>query len=78
MGEENEDIDENVCVLCGHKLSMHIDEGDGWRCHSLGPDFHQCECYLRKNRAEGDISFYDLKERVKEMKERLEEMSIES
>lgn len=78
MEEENEDIDENVCVSCGHKLSMHIDEGDGWRCHSLGPDLHQCECYLRKNRAEGDISFYDLKERVKEMKEHLEEMDIES
>lgn len=44
----------------------------------MGPDLHQCECYLRKNRAEGDISFYDLKERVGEMKERIEEMSVES
>jgi len=44
----------------------------------LGPDFYQCGCYLRKNRAEGDVSYYDLKGRVKEMEERLEEMSVES
>jgi len=70
--------DKLVCVSCGHVLGMHIDEGDGWRCHSLGPDFYQCECYLRKNRAEGDISYYDIKERVRKMKESLEEMSNES
>jgi len=50
-----------TCCVCGHALSSHIDEGELWRCHSLGPDTYQCECILRKNKA-GDegIAYYDL------------------
>jgi len=73
--------DGNTCSVCGHDLAHHIDEKDGWRCHSLDPSAHQCECYLRKNRA-GDEGkdFYSLEKRVnsmtnhiKEVKERIKE-----
>lgn len=62
------------CIVCGHKLSLHIDEGDQWRCHSiLTPDMYQCECRLRKDVAENNIDWYDHEKRVeqalKEMKE---------
>ncbi|KXB00181.1 hypothetical protein AKJ41_04300 [candidate division MSBL1 archaeon SCGC-AAA259O05] len=66
------------CV-CGHELSVHIDEGDGWRCHLLGPGGFQCECYLRKDRADGDIEFYSLerrKERFLEELEKVKELEI--
>lgn len=44
---QNEDV---RCIVCGHKISSHIDEGDGWRCHSiLTYDLNQCECFLRKS-----------------------------
>lgn len=72
--------DTDVCCVCGHGLSAHLDEGDGWRCHSLGPDGFQCECYLRKGRGEieelliGDKNFYSLARRVAEMKKELEEL----
>ena len=63
----------DTCVVCGHKLSVHIDEGDGWRCHSFGPDLSQCECFLRKNRDffDVDLEFYSLEKRVEEMKKEL-------
>lgn len=61
----------NICCVCGHPLEDHIDEGDGWRCHCLGPDTNQCECYLRKDRAEGDIRYYDLDRRIAEVCEEL-------
>lgn len=54
------------CIVCGHPLSAHIDEGDGWRCHCLGEDLKQCECFLRKDKANGDIKYYSLERRVKE------------
>jgi len=64
---------EETCCVCGHKLSTHIDEGDGWRCHSLSSDAYQCECYLRKDRADGDISYYSLERRVNQHKKEFEE-----
>lgn len=58
-------VEEKVCCVCGHKLASHIDEGDGWRCHSLGSDGYQCECFLRKDRtSEEGINFYGLKARI--------------
>jgi hypothetical protein len=54
------------CCVCGHPLKDHVDEGDGWRCHCLGPDTYQCECWLRRDRAEGDIKYYDLDRRAVE------------
>jgi len=76
--EEADKIPDGICIVCGHSLSNHIDERDVWRCHSLGQDFYQCECALRKDRSaswegrllsvhigEPDISYYDLKKRIK-------------
>ena len=60
-----------VCCVCRHPLKDHIDEGAGWRCHRLGGDTYQCECYLRKDRAEGDIRYYDLQRRKSEALEEL-------
>ena len=61
----------NVCCVCGNKICNHVDEGTGWRCHALGLDAYQCECFLRKDR--GYINYYDLrlreKQHVKEFKE---------
>ena len=57
---------EGICCVCHHKLDRHIDEGDGWRCHCLDGSMYQCECYLRKDRAESDISYYDFQKRVLE------------
>jgi len=62
----------NTCCVCGHSLLDHIDEDYGWRCHRLGKDGYQCECYLRKVRGEGDKKFYSLSRRVAEMKKELE------
>ena len=63
-----ESIPEGVCCVCGHVLRNHVDEGNVWRCHSLGQDFYQCECVLRKNRATtkatDPISYYDLRRRA--------------
>lgn len=65
-------IPDGICCVCGHKLSDHVDEGDIWRCHSLGQDLYQCECVLRKDRAAfiieaaNAISYYDLKRRINE------------
>jgi hypothetical protein len=63
-----------MCCVCGHPLSYHFDEGDGWRCPFLGGDFYQCECFLRKNRAKGDISYYDLEKRQNEQFKELKEV----
>ena len=59
--------EEKICCCCIHKLSSHIDEENGWRCHSLGQDTLQCECFLRKEHAENDIDFYNLRKRKEEM-----------
>lgn len=59
-------VPDGICCVCGDKLSSHIDEGDGWRCHSISVDGCQCECYLRKGRAQGDINYYDLKKRIEQ------------
>lgn len=60
--------EEGTCTVCGHPLCAHIDEGEGWRCHCIGADTYQCECYLRKAKADGVISWYDLHLRMKEAK----------
>jgi hypothetical protein len=65
------------CCVCHHDLDIHIDEEDVWRCHSLGADGYQCECALRKNRAEADISYYDLSKRAEENFEDLKEKLAE-
>ena len=69
-------MQEEICCVCGHKLRSHIDEGDGWRCHSLGSDGLQCECFLRKDRAEGDIEYYELSRRIGEIKKTLENNTL--
>lgn len=60
----------SVCCVCHHLLGSHIDETDGWRCHSLDESCFQCECFLRKrNSFDGKpikISYYDIQKRVKE------------
>lgn len=56
---------DSVCCVCGHELALHIDEDDGWRCHSLASDGYQCECWLRKDRY-GDILEYSLGRRTRE------------
>ncbi len=59
-----------ICCVCSHKLPIHLDEGSGWRCHALGQDGYQCECWLRKERF-ASIKGYDLNKRIEEMKEEL-------
>ncbi len=59
-----------ICCVCSHELSYHLDEKKGWRCHLLGQDGYQCECWLRKGRYES-IEGYELHKRIKEMKEEL-------
>lgn len=68
MWKGSEKVEKDVCVVCGHNLSCHIDEGDGWRCHALGPDLKQCECFLRKRKGLGevDLDYYSLKRRIEE------------
>jgi len=57
------DVPEGVCCVCGHKLSLHIDEGDGWQCHALDASGYQCECWLRKHCFHPTLDSYDLKKR---------------
>jgi hypothetical protein len=68
---------EKICCVCGHKLDNHIDEGEVWRCHSLGQDAYQCECALRKGRTLEDepdaIEQYDLQKRIDEKIQELKE-----
>jgi len=64
---------EKQCCICGHMLRKHVDEGDGWRCHSIGRDGFQCECFLRKDMAEGNIEYYDLDRRIDEFKKTVED-----
>ena len=68
------ELGKNMCCVCHHDLDVHIDEKDVWRCHSLGADGYQCECTLRKNRTDYNISYYDL---AKRSKKQLEELEIE-
>jgi hypothetical protein len=76
---DKEDIPEGICCVCGHKLSSHVFEGDGWRCHQLSVDGCQCECYLRQAGTDTEQgasmefqrNFYDLRKRCKESKSTL-------
>lgn len=80
LGKELDEIPDEICCVCGHKLGNHVDEGSIWRCHSLGQDFYQCECALIKDKSkplegksphirigEPTISYYDLKRRLKKL-----------
>lgn len=41
--------EDTLCGKCGHKMSVHVDEGNGLRCHSiLTEDLSQCECKVGK------------------------------
>lgn len=62
----SENVIEEICCVCEHPLESHIEEGDGWRCHHLGKDGYQCECFLRKARADNDIAFYSKEKRLQE------------
>lgn len=70
LREQLNKLDE-ICCVCAHTLDMHIDEGSGWRCHALGSDGYQCECWLRKGRYES-IRGYSLGTRVQQHLEELE------
>lgn len=59
-----------TCCCCGHPLHTHVDEGDGWRCHCLGQDTYQCECFLRKRYK--SINGYDLDKRIRDKSTNLE------
>lgn len=63
---------DKVCCVCNHELSLHFDEDDGWRCHSLAGDGYQCECWLRKDRYEGILG-YSLGKRTQKHLEELKE-----
>ena len=72
-------MNEEVCVVCGHLLRSHLEEKEGWRCHTLGTDGYQCECFLRKGRYEEGLEGYSLERRtqrhsieLKEDRERME------
>ena len=67
--KEIDKIPDEICCVCGHNLKNHIDEESVWRCHSLGQDFYQCECALRKDRAMRARAYYDLKRRIKKQVE---------
>lgn len=68
--DKQKNLEVERCCVCGHPLSSHIDEGNGWRCHSLGGDGYQCECWLRKAHA-NDKEYYNIEERIKEMSKEL-------
>ena len=73
----NGDIIFGVCCICGHKLYNHIDEGEGWMCHSMARDFLHCECWLRKERAEGNIEYYDyFKRKLRALKEEEVDLTV--
>jgi hypothetical protein len=57
--------------VCGHDLEDHIDESNGWRCHALGNDGYQCECFLRREHADGSKYYYELETRINKHKEEL-------
>lgn len=64
-----------ICCVCGHSLDSHVDEGDGWRCHSIATaDSYQCECWLRKDRAENKIEYYDVERRIEENPEQIDKL----
>jgi len=63
---------EPVCCVCGHYLANHFDEGNVWRCHSLGQDAYQCECALRKDEPD-TIEHYDLQKRINKKVKEIEE-----
>lgn len=71
MTAEQEKVKEETCCVCGHKLGKHADEGDGYRCHCLGPDGYQCECYLRKRRYVEGLAGYSVERRTQKFIEEL-------
>lgn len=77
LGKVLDEIPSGACCCCGHPLGTHIDECEGWRCHVLGDDLYQCECFLRKNRY-ATIDGYDLKSRVEDQIKELAKMKEET
>jgi hypothetical protein len=65
------EIPEETCCCCGHKLGQHIPETEGFRCHCLGSDGYQCECFLRYGRYAEGLAGYDLKKRIQKFIEEL-------
>lgn len=45
---EFEPENEDICCVCKHPLPAHIDEGDEWRCHYLGPDVFNASVFSEK------------------------------
>lgn len=66
-------MDEDTCCVCGHLLKSHLIEKGGWRCHTLGPDAYQCECFLRIGRYDEGLEGYGLEKRVKQHRLELEQ-----
>jgi len=67
--EAKDDVKQGgTCCVCGHPLSLHVDEGEYWRCHALGGDGPQCECRLLKNPGLGEVplEFYEYERRLEE------------
>lgn len=56
------DYRSGICCVCGHFLSNHLKDGDGWKCNERGLDGRQCECTLRPilTGTEREKEFYDL------------------
>jgi len=74
MIEHPEKLPEKMCCICGHALLTHFEELPtlskiGWRCHCLGLDGYQCECFLRKDSVASKVDYYDFKRRVIERTE---------
>jgi hypothetical protein len=67
-------IQDGICCVCGHLLSSHINEKDGFfRCHSLGPDMYQCECHLMKFFENDKLEDFDLRKRMEKHRKEFKE-----
>jgi hypothetical protein len=73
MTSNNEPISGEICCICHHSLHYHLEELGGWRCHLLGSDGYQCECWLRPERADNNKDFYNLARRVQQHLNKLAE-----
>jgi hypothetical protein len=67
-------IPDGICCVCGHHLSSHINEKNGfYRCHAIAPDMYQCECHLVKFFEDGNLKDYDLRERMEKHRKEFKE-----
>ena len=68
---------EKRCVICGHLLSSHVDEGKWFRCHSVSCDGYQCECRILKEvLQEEPLESMDIDTRLQTNLEMMEFMRI--